>query len=206
MFNTDSADYHVLTTAVDMTDGIEGATCEIGLREGGGSWYIMEASHGYGKTTYRPHIAIDPYGDIEYKMDEGVPYVWSPGWYTNQMRNKTVAKLFEYADSKNIDFHFFNLEDTEFFSRYYDGVPIYRGKKILLNKYSMVHFDGAHTHDAVLNEILFFHPRTDKGAIFVFDDVTGWYDHIDIHKVLQYYGWSKCIHSDKKWAYIKLRS
>jgi cephalosporin hydroxylase len=206
MFATDSADYHVLTAAVNLSSTVEGATCEIGLREGGGSWYIMEAMCSLGLNYKKPHIAIDPYGDIPYKLDPGVPYVWSPGWYTNQMRNQTVSKLYNYANEKNIDFHFFNLEDVEFFARYADGVPIYQDKKTILNKYSLVHFDGAHTHDAVLNEILFFHPRTDKGAVFVFDDVVGWYDHEDIHKVLYYYGWSKCIHSERKWAYIKTRS
>ena len=40
---TDSANYEVLYEGVAMTKGITGATVEIGVREGGGSKYIMDA-------------------------------------------------------------------------------------------------------------------------------------------------------------------
>ena len=202
MFGVDSRDYHVLTEAVSMANGVEGATCEIGVREAGGSWHIMEALVATNQT-HKFHIAIDPYGDIEYKIDPGTQYWWSPGWYTNKMRNETLSRLYSYVQEKGIKFQFFNLESTEFFKRYADGIPVYDNQKQILSKYSLVHFDGEHTFNAVLTELMFFHQRTDPGAIFVFDDVNGWYSHNIVHQVLERLGWQKCIESEMKWAYRK---
>ena len=203
MFVTDSSDYHVLTEAVNMIKDVEGATFEIGLREGGGSWHIMEALVATQQNSSKMHVAIDPYGDIEYKMDPGAPYKWNPGWYTDKMRNETMSKMYAYVQEKNIKFQFFNLESTEFFARYADGIPVYDTQKQLVNKYSLVHFDGAHTFEAVLSEVMFFHPRTNPGAVFVFDDVGGWYSHDVIHQALEKLNWEKCIDSSSKWAYVK---
>ena len=100
------------------------------------------------------------------------------------MRDECLGNLYPYAKEKKINFQFFNLEDREFFKRYGDGVPVYDYKKRIENLYSFVHFDGPHAELPLLWEMDFFLERTQQGACWVFDDVTGYYDHEKIETVL----------------------
>lgn len=167
----DSSDYHLLSKGVELSKDVEGMTCEIGLRLGGGTKYIVDAlaAHAPGKV----HIAIDPYGHIEYNNKEGSICRLD---YTNEMRDTCLSNLYPYVKEKGIYFLFFNLEDTEFFTRYADGVPVYRLNKTLETKYSFVHFDGPHALAPLGEELDYFIPRASKGAIFAFDDLS-YYDH-----------------------------
>lgn len=149
-------------------------TCEIGLREGGGTRHIIDALLASGQQ--RVHVAVDPYGDIDYQISEKQRGHVD---YTNKMRNRCLRNLYAYLAERNdcVDVLVFILEDTEFFQRYADGVPVYRRAKQLLTRYALVHFDGPHALAPLLGEVEFFAPRLVPGGYFVFDDIQGYYDH-----------------------------
>lgn len=175
----DSEDYHLLTKGVELSKNVEGLTCEIGLRRGGGTKHIIDAISQH--CPDKVHIAIDPYGHIEYEHKEAEKVRLD---YTNDMYNDCMTNVFRYAKEKGVAFEFFKLEDTEFFKRFADGVPIYNHVKTIQDKYSFVHFDGPHAHQPLINEICFFIERCNSGACWCFDDVTGYYNHDAIEKML----------------------
>lgn len=165
MIETDGDHYAELLAALEQTKEVAGATLEIGIRRGGSSHIIMEAMKGLGK----PHIGIDPYGAIDYEDIVGVHKTD----YTNRMRNETLASLFSYAAENDYDFLFFNLEDTEFFKRFEDGVPLYRGEKEMITEYSLAFVDGPHATKPVLAAFNYLKNRMTVGGQIVFDN----YDH-----------------------------
>jgi hypothetical protein len=175
----DSADYHLLTKGIELSAGVPGLTCEIGLRRGGGTKHIIDAIAQYcpGKT----HIAIDPYGHIPYEHKEGQVVQLD---YTNDMRDECLANLYQYTRMKQVPFIFFNLEDTEFFKRFGGGVPVYNIEKRVEVDYSFVHYDGPHAVYPLLEEIMFFLGRVQPGACWCFDDIVGYYDHAQVEDVL----------------------
>ena len=89
---TDSGDYEVLINACKKASSVPGLSCEIGVRAGGSSYYIMKTF--LEMNAKRPHIAIDPYGNINYihwetqvvKMD-----------YTNPMKYETMQNLYAWC-------------------------------------------------------------------------------------------------------------
>jgi hypothetical protein len=175
----DSGDYHLLTKGIELSAHVPGMTCEIGLRRGGGTKHIIDALAIH--APHKAHIAIDPYGHIEYENKEG-SFVRLD--YTNEMRDECLGNLYPFAKEKKINFQFHNLEDTEFFKRYADGVPVYNHVKEVINSYSFVHFDGPHAAAPLMTEMGFFLFRTAPGSCWVFDDVTGYYDHDQIEQWL----------------------
>ena len=70
----DSGNYEVLSEGIKRVAGIEGMSCEIGLRRGGGTFHIMESLKATGQQ--RLHIAIDPYGNIDYPVSSKYNDVW----------------------------------------------------------------------------------------------------------------------------------
>lgn len=194
---TDSGEYHLLTKGIELSKEIPGLTCEIGLRRGGGTKHIVDALVKHGIKT---HIAIDPYGSIEYEHKEG-DFVRLD--YTNEMRDECLTNLYAYARQIGIPFVFFNLEDTEFFNRYKDGVPLYSHVKQIANQYSFVHFDGPHAVKPLVEEVKFFDSRTPAGGCWCFDDVKGYYDHDAIEKVLIKSGFVLIEKGDHKALYQK---
>lgn len=175
----DSEDYRLLHDGVKLSAHVDGFTCELGVRRGGGSGVIMRAIKQF--SPHKIHVAVDPYGNIEYehKQDELVRID-----YTNKMKSECLKNLSAYSDAIDVPVLFFNLEDTEFFNRYNDGIPVYDLTKKILNNYSFVHFDAAHAELPLLKEIDFFLERSEVGACWAFDDVTGYYDHDKIETVL----------------------
>lgn len=196
---TDSGEYHLLTKGVELSKNIEGLTCEIGLRRGGGTKFILDALNQHGK---KVHIAIDPFGSIEYEHKEG-EFVRLD--YTNEMRDECLTNLYAYTRQLQIPFIFFNLEDTEFFNRYSDGVPVYAHEKKILNTYSFVHFDGPHAVKPLLDEIEFFKSRTPVGGCWCFDDVKNYYNHDAVEKVVLDLGFNLIEKGDKKALYQKVK-
>jgi hypothetical protein len=176
---TDSGDYHLITKGVELSKTTPGMTMEIGLRRGGGTKVILDALKLH--SPEKVHIAIDPYGHIEYEHKQDQPVRLD---YTNQMRDECLLNLYAYTRQQNQPFLFFNLEDTEYFKRFADGMPIYNLEKRIETKYSFVHFDGPHSIGPLWAEIEFFLPRTAKGACWTFDDVTGYYNHDFIEDLL----------------------
>jgi len=192
----DSGDYHLLTEGIRLSAHVYGMTCEIGLRRGGGTKHIIDAIAKYcpGKV----HIAIDPYGNIEYEHKEGQITRLD---YTNEMRDECLANLYQYTREKKVPFIFFNLEDSEFFKRYAEGVPVYNSVKEFISSYSFVHFDGPHAILPLCREIDFFEKRIYPGACWCFDDIRGYYDHDQIENMLFRIGFKLIDKRDHKALY-----
>lgn len=198
--STDSRDYELITQGMDLSSHVDGLCMEIGLRLGGGTKYIID-----GIKTFCPHktaLAIDPYGSILYEHKEN-DFVRLD--YTESMKAECLKSLYEYTKQVEVPFIFINLEDTEFFKRYADGIPVYNIEKQIINKYSFVHLDGPHAIEPIKAEIDFFLPRIDKGACLVFDDIGEdgdvYYDHSIIEDYLFKNGFKLINKTAKKGLY-----
>lgn len=171
---TDSAEYELLREAAALGSKVDGMSCEIGVRRGGGSRMIMEEFLRAG--VRKTHVMIDPWGDIPYMTTEN-NHVVLPTDYTNDMRAQFYTELGVWMQGKNVNSVVFNLTDEEFFKRFGDYVPTYVDKQIINEThYCMVHLDGPHSSAPVNAEVDFFAPRMKAGAMMVCDD-TNLYDH-----------------------------
>lgn len=198
----DSRDYDIITRAIErIPNNSVGMTCEIGLREGAGTGFIMDA---LSKKPFslKVHIAIDPFGNLIYAHKDGINIRPKQHPYTNAMRDKSIGLIYLYAARTKVNFIFINLDDREFFNRYADGVPVYIDEKFLLSKYVFVHFDGPHQTPLVSNEFLWFNERMSKGATIVFDDVSH-YDHDFIEKQVLSSNWKILEKTKRKISYQK---
>ena len=221
VFSTDSSEYEILANAAKNIKGVPGAIVEIGTCRGGSAKLIMDSLVENGDNN-RPFFCIDPYGNIElevtninmklnYNEDIGDNPMSKDdvsmkrfGWYNNDMRNRIIPSLYYYGYQNGFNFSFFCLEDIEFFSRYYNGVPIYEEEKKLVNDYAFVFFDGPHTNEAVNTELAFFLSRTSKGGVYVFDDI--WmYDHDKFEKQILDRGFEILEKKNIKASYIKTK-
>ena len=193
VFGVDSQEYEILVNAVAKVGDTPGAIVEIGTRRGGSAKMIIDTLVN-NRNNNRSMFCIDPYGNIEIpctnlnmsvhnpdRKIEGDPNskdITSPQRfdYDNTMRNRTIPSLYFYAYNAGLNFTFFCLEDSEFFNRYSDGVPVYEDYKTLENQYAFVFFDVPHDNEKVKKEVDFFVQRAPVGAVYVFDDI--WmYDH-----------------------------
>lgn len=169
--------YEVFKKYIGDLKGVPGLTCEIGLRRGGGTKYILD--YFLENNDVRPHICVDPYGNIPY-ADAGTVIRYD---YTNNMKNETLSELFKYAFDNSINILFFNLEDSEFYKRFSDGVPVYDQEKQLINDYCFAHIDGQHDEHSVNVAATFFSLRISIGGIIAFDN-TNHYDHTAVHELM----------------------
>ena len=169
MIGGDSKEYEILIEACESLTSDNLFTVEIGVRQGLGSKLILENL----KNKKHWHIGIDPYGNLSYEHFDDQPSIVCN--YTNSMKVDLLRDLnFE-------NFTLYQLGDDEFMKRFYDGVPIYREKKEIINIYDLVHFDGPHKTVDVINEAIFFGKRSKPGSVFVFDD----YPYYDMDAVLK---------------------
>ena len=162
----DGREYDILQAGAKAVKGVPGLSCEIGVRRGGSSLLIMQAL--LENSDKRLHIGIDPYGNLPYYDSEGLLVRYN---YTAQMRRQASHMLYEWCNRNDYDLQLLVLEDTEFFVRYGDGVPVYDLQKSVSNQYAFVYFDGQHSIACVKPEIEFFLPRTPVGGVWVFDDI-----------------------------------
>lgn len=169
--------YEMMKKYIVTLKNVPGLSCEVGLRRGGGTQIICDTF--IENDDKRVHVCMDPYGDILYSDIAGV----HRSDYTDVMKNETLAELFSYASQKNVNILFFNMEDSEFYKRFPDGVPVYDKEKYVINIYCFVHIDGQHDLESVLTAAKFFIPRTFKGGFLVFDN-TDHYDHTDVDELL----------------------
>lgn len=188
VFGVDSQEYEILVNGVAaVKQDVPGAVVEIGTRRGGSAKMIIDTLVQNGNND-RSMFCIDPYGNIEIECtnlnmsihnpersiegDKMSKEITSPQRfdYDNTMRNRIIPSLYFYAYNAGLNFNFFCLEDTEFFKRYSDGVPVYDDYKKLENQYAFVFFDGPHTTTEVLEETKFFVERSVVGTVFVYDD------------------------------------
>lgn len=192
---TDSAEYELLADAVASTRHLNGIAIELGTRKGGSMQTIMD--------NLQPNdvvISVDPYGNILYNT----------GWagktrldYTNSMRNEAMSALYAYAQARQVNFLHFSLEDTEFFARFSDGVPVYDTEKLIIGEYSVAFLDAGHTIEDIFEELCFFAVRMQAGAKVVVDDI----DFIDVAKLNELAsGLDFAVHQQggKKIVYVKL--
>lgn len=196
--NGDSVYYEILRWAAGQVKGVPGFTCEIGLRQGGGTESIVQGS--IDALDSRVHVAIDPYGDIEYGMFGKTCRMN----YTNQMKVEALAAIYTWFKDRKREFLFFNMEDGEFFKRFADGVPVYDRTRKLVNSYALVHVDGSHDIESVRRAIGFFSTRTPVGGIWVFDDVN-MYRHGLLHRVLTQACMEPVIATPRKMAYRRCK-
>jgi hypothetical protein len=188
VFNTDSSEYEILANACLRVKDIPGAILELGTRRGGSAKLIMDTLHQNGDSN-RSFFCIDPYGNIEIPCTNLNMSVHYPGTkvegdpaskdiisnqrfdYTNDMRNRIIPSLYYYGYQKGFNFTFFCLEDTEFFKRYEDGVPVYDQYKTLINEYALVFLDGPHDNNSLIQETEFFCSRMPVGSMMIHDDI-----------------------------------
>lgn len=170
--------YKSLIKYIPELKGVEGMSIEVGLRRGGGTLEIVEAF--LENDDKRTHICVDPYGDIEYHGHGRIMQYD----YFNSMRNETISNLYKYAEHRNVNIIFYNLEDSEFYKRFSDGVPTYdNGKKQVQSKYCLAHIDGQHDLKSVDIATDFFIPNLSVNGIIVYDN-TDYYEHESIHDKL----------------------
>jgi len=164
MIAGDSKEYEFISEEIEklnLKDVV--LSCEIGLRRGLGSQTIMDSVIAKGISYYR-HIAVDPYGNLNYKhYDDVEPYTAD---YTDNMKVETLYDLSKYKE-----FAFFEFPDTYFFQTMKDGYPMsIDGQIYMKDSYSIVHLDGPHTTLAVNDEISFFMRRMEDESIIILDD------------------------------------
>ncbi len=202
---TDSLNYEILVNGIYKIKNIPGIVCEIGTRRGGSAKWIID-SLVENKDLDRTFITIDPYGNIEYNHGDGdIGTNKTIVDYTNKMRNETIPYLYIYALNKLKNFIFFNLEDSEFFERYKNGIPIYsEGGKNLVNQYSFVFFDGPHDYESIYKEVEFFNSRTHKGSVYIFDDVANYNHRLLENELLFKNNWKLYESSQRKISYVKI--
>jgi cephalosporin hydroxylase len=194
----DSSDYHVLQNAVKQIKNVPGILCEIGTRRGGSLALIVNTlttNEDHGRTV----VFIDPYGNIEYQSHDTIKRRLD---YTNKMRDETIEALYHHIQNIPVNLIPMLMEDTEFFKRFSDGVPVYNEYKTIENEYALVFFDGPHDVPSIQIEIDFFAPRSPGGAIWVFDDLD-YYNHAIVEQRLFDMGWVLVEKTRKKASYRK---
>ena len=165
MIKGDSSEYHLITKHIGKLN-IDRATltCEIGLREGLGSKIIMDAVREPKPNLYK-HIAIDPYNNLSYEHYDNEGSVVA--CYTEEMKQKTVSYLYQNYP----EFDFYHMTDDYYFKTMGDGHQLgLFNNMMLFGLYKVVHFDGPHTTEAVIQELNFFIPRSETKALFIIDD------------------------------------
>ncbi len=165
MIKGDSSEYHLITKHIGKLN-IDRATltCEIGLREGLGSKIIMDAIREHKPNLYK-HVAIDPYNNLSYEHYDNEGRVVAG--YTEEMKQKTVSYLYQNYP----EFDFYHMTDDYYFKTMGDGHQLgLFNNMMLFGLYKVVHFDGPHTTDAVIQELNFFIPRSETKALFIIDD------------------------------------
>lgn len=161
----DGIEYDILERAIKAVQHVPGLFLEIGTRRGGSLQIAIDAALKTGQQ--RTFISVDPYGNIPYNDGRNVTRYD----YTNRMRFEAMAQLFSYVQDKPVNVIHFTLEDTEFFSRFADGVPVYDQEKKIFSQYAFAFLDGPHDLESIMEEIGFLSPRMHPGAQIVVDNI-----------------------------------
>lgn len=192
----DGEDYEVLVRGANAAAGVEGMSIEVGLRLGLGTKVMLDAMAATDQK--RTHIAIDPFGDVEYAIGEDHT---GRRDYTNQMQHDALSNLHLYAMLRGLHFLYLPLDDLEFFRRFADGVPTYDRAKRLETQYALVYLDGPHDLESVMKEAVWFSARAAEGAVMVFDDIQA-YGHAIVDSFLLDSGWNMIETSRTKASYF----
>ncbi len=197
--NGDSLESEILAEALKVSTDVEGLTLEIGARCGGSTLVFLD--HHATTREGKSHIAIDPFGGIPYHY---LNVCMKTGIYTNSIRDMFVIELFNKCKEHELNAVYFQLEDTEFFKRFPDGVPIYENnKKTVVSKYSCVFIDGQHTLVSVQNAFEFFKDRISQGGTIVFDDIDQYPHMEEFHSIVLDEGFKTLTQGERKISYVK---
>jgi hypothetical protein len=204
---TDCYDYHVLEKAIEQTAKVPGLYCELGSRKGGSLKRIIDVLVAT-QNLNRVLVSIDPYGHLPYNGYH--QSVLTNMDYENSMRDTFLIDIFSYLKEVNkrispadLNLVFFNLEDTEFFQRFPDGVPTYNhDKKEVISNYAGIFLDGPHWVENVIEETTFFKDRLSVGGTITYDDID-FYDHKQVEWFLTENNFSLIEKTEKKASYSK---
>jgi hypothetical protein len=120
------------------------------------------------------------------------------------MKNNMLKNLYTYCSDTNMECLFFPLEDSEFFEKFKDGVPVYDECKQIINKYALVFLDGPHTSPIVKKEFDFFKDKVPSGGVIVFDDIDQ-YPHMEVlDSYILENGFKQLEKGECKISYIKI--
>ena len=175
----DHDEYEIIEKAVKRLLKPKGFSFEIGVRRGMGSKRIIDSYRKYHPNLKQLiHIGLDPFGSLPYTFSENRKNSLDHN-YTNLMKREMLINF----SKKYEEFNFVNLDTNEFFKRFEDGYPIYLGKKQIIDKFEIVHFDGLHDFENVNFEINYFLKHLCAQTIFIFDDIES-FDFNKIRKIL----------------------
>lgn len=157
MIKGDSTEYEKLTEWVKTLPFYSESpsqilTCEIGVREGLGSKIIMDEISARLPGVRYKHIAIDPYGNLNYQHYDDSPAYTAD--YTDDMMKQMIKDFSRYPE-----FKFHNMTDKEFMNQHPNMGP-----------FDLVFFDGPHMSKDVMTEAIWFANRSRRGTRFIFDD------------------------------------
>jgi hypothetical protein len=172
--------YEAMKKYAELLKGVEGLSCELGVRSGMGSTSMMGGLAE--NDDKRTHVCVDPFGDIIMMNDRFYNGAIRCG-FNNEWKCNTAIALYDWCKTNKVNLIFLPLEDVEFFKRFNDGVPVYETEKRIVNKYCYIHVDGPHTYEAAKNSCDFFLEKMDVGAIIAFDNC----DHYDHPKIEETY-------------------
>ena len=169
----DSLAYEVCYDAVVQTKDVEGMVCEIGLREGFGTFLMMHAALD-SRQQSRKFVSVDPFGDILYITANMAPHHSD---YTNNMKKKCLKAMYNWAFDCDMYLNFLCMTNDQYFVRFADGVPFYEGEEKIISKYSVAFLDGPKSNEITAQELDFFGPRMSVGGKLVIDDIGHhWFD------------------------------
>jgi hypothetical protein len=204
----DSSDYHVLWNAAQKIKGVDGLILEIGVRLGMGTFTIMNSCL-TNDDKHRRYFGVDCYGDIRKQ-------------YSNKLKIHAKYNLMAFAAMNEQDFTLLEMEDFEFFNRFADGIPIYERKiwetnqytpedyewKDIVNKYALVHIDGPHRMQDVIDESEFFLPRIPVGGVVIYDDIDKYkkkYNHDEYEPTILEQGFEMIEKCGSKVSYVRVK-
>lgn len=211
VFGQDSVDpscYDVLRRSVTevLNNNVPGLFMEIGTRRGGSAKVVMDtiiqhyASIAKRIAYERTYILCDPYGNVPYNACEVDGRMGVRIDYHNQMRDQCIPHILQYGWQHEINMLFMNMEDSEFFHRYDDGVPVYYQEKRLDTHFAFVFVDGPHDLESVEIAAQFFCHRMPVGSHIVFDNIP-YYDHGPVHTRMIRHGYEQVDQAWEKIAY-----
>jgi hypothetical protein len=98
----DGQDYQILYDAALEIADVPGLTCEVGVRAGGGSRCIIDAIQATQPLRIRTHIGIDPYGGLDYPLNDDQVI---ENAYETVIRDMAIPDLYRYCAKTKVNFH-----------------------------------------------------------------------------------------------------
>lgn len=162
---TDGIEYDLLERAIKRAENVPGAFLEIGTRRGGSLQIIIDAAIATGQS--RVFVSVDPYGHIPYNNGQGITRYD----YTNEMKTRALADLYNYAHVRGVNLITFTLTDSDFFEYFAEGIPVYEIEKRIEDRFAFAFLDGPHDVKSILAEFDYLKNKTAPRAQIVVDNI-----------------------------------